>query len=298
MVNTLEYVQLFLTFKCNRSCDFCFNMGIHNEATLSSRDFGHIASIVKGYGISEIDILGGEPLLHKEIFEILESATNYFKQIYLSTNGSLINRLKEVKRLYPNISLGISLNSEVNDNLREFIIQNRPVLKSLFQPNKPLSNITWKFIRSGIPYYLIYRDVLSEEDLQHLVPFYEFLKEVEGLKEIYPNIEPLYCKGFISGHRQWRCPAGSTKLSIMPDGSVYPCYLFFGFPEFKLGNILDSDLKRILKNPTLDFFRNFREKECNNIYCNIKDICHGGCPAQSYIVYRDLNKSDPRCNQR
>ena len=34
-----------------------------------------------------------------------------------------------------------------------------------------------------------------------------------------------------------RCDAGIEKIAVMPDGSVFPCNLFAGFKEFRLGNI-------------------------------------------------------------
>lgn len=235
--------------------------------------------------------------MHDEIFEVLNIASSSFDHIYLSTNGTFLNRLREIKRSYPKITLGISLNSRIDKGLREFIINERPILKSLFNYTT-ISDQIMEFISLGIPYYLIYRDIVFKSELKDSVPFYEFIKEVEDLQRIYQNIKPLYCEGFISRERHWRCPAGSTKLSIMPDGSVYPCYLFFGFPEFKLGNIYESGLEGILEDPILDFFKNPGENRCDNTGCNIKDLCHGGCPAQSYTIYRDISIPDPRCNQR
>ncbi len=258
-------------------------------------DFEYIASVLTTHNIKELDILGGEPLLHKEILKLLDIARSYFEKIYISTNGSNLNELWKIKRLYPDITAGISLNSRIDNELREYIMENRPVLKSLFNGGVIQKDFE-EFIRQEISYYLIYRDILSKDDLMRAIPFYEFIRSIEALTATYPNVKPVYCEGFISRGGQWRCPAGSTKLSIMPDGSVYPCYLFFKFPEFRLGNILNTDLEHLLKNPVLTYFRNFQENSCRNPYCHLKDACHGGCPAQSYIIYRDIGRPDPRCN--
>lgn len=37
------------------------------------------------------------------------------------------------------------------------------------------------------------------------------------------------------------CPAGISTLAVDSMGSVYPCFMFIGMPEFNLGNVLDLD---------------------------------------------------------
>jgi radical SAM protein with 4Fe4S-binding SPASM domain len=75
-----------------------------------------------------------------------------------------------------------------------------------------------------------------------------------------------------------RCPAGTTKLTVMPDGTVYPCYLLARHDEFMLGNMFYDDFEKIWKNPILDFFRNFEKNNCINTNCELFSSCHGGCP--------------------
>ncbi|MFN3740960.1 MAG: radical SAM/SPASM domain-containing protein [Thermodesulfovibrionales bacterium] len=293
----MEYIQFFLNFRCNQVCNFCFNSKIEDRPEITLYDFQHIASILKSQGINEIDILGGEPFLHKDILQILEIATKSFDSIYISTNGTLIDILKDVERLFPKVKIGISLNSKPGKGLREYIVQHRPVLKSIVDRRNFVPMWALEFIKSGIIYYLIFRDALSEDELKEVIPFYEFIKEVEIINSIYSNIKPVYCSGFVPENgSEWRCPAGSTKLSIMPDGSVFPCYLFFGYSEFRLGNVLHNEFKEIIRNPILDFFKKTFDNQCEVNNCHIRSECHGGCPAVSWAIYRDLNMPDPRCN--
>lgn len=293
----MEYIQFFPSFSCNQVCNFCFNSKIEDRPAITLHDFQHIASILKSQGINEIDILGGEPFLHKDILQILEIAAKSFDSVYISTNGTLIDVLKDVERLFPEIKIGISLNSKPGRGLREYIIQHRPILKSVVDNRNFIPGWALEFIKSGIIYYLIFRDALSEDELKEVMPFYEFIKEIEMFNDIYSNIKPVYCSGFVpEDGSEWRCPAGSTKLSIMPDGSVFPCYLLFEFPEFRLGNILHNEFKEIIRNPILDFFKKTSDNQCKVNNCHIRSKCHGGCPAVSWAIYRDLNMPDPRCN--
>jgi radical SAM protein with 4Fe4S-binding SPASM domain len=113
-----------------------------------------------------------------------------------------------------------------------------------------------------------------------------------------------FCSGFIApeqGNRDLdnvRCPAGTTKLGILPDGSVYPCNLFFNREEFLLGNIVTDDFERIWNSRGLTFFRTRTENLCLHSSCTLHARCHGGCPAQSFLLTGDLTTPDPRCVSR
>ena len=144
-------------------------------------------------------------------------------------------------------------------------------------------------------------DTVYNDDLKTALSFPEFFQKVTALKSNHENVEGVFCSGFIPDIQTYpalqyiRCPAGTAKLTIMPDGSVYPCYLFARYDDFVLGNILYHDFNRIWKNPILDFFRNFEKNTCVNTNCELFSSCHGGCPAVSLLIYGSINAPDPRC---
>ena len=125
--------------------------------------------------------------------------------------------------------------------------------------------------------------------------------QLNDIKKRYGNIKGVFCSCFIPDTatnpvlEYVRCPAGTTKFSVLPDGSVYPCYLFFRHKEFRLGNIFEDDFSIIRTNPVLNFFREFRGNACPNAGCEIFSLCHGGCPAVSLLINGDLRAPDPRC---
>jgi radical SAM protein with 4Fe4S-binding SPASM domain len=153
----------------------------------------------------------------------------------------------------------------------------------------------------GTRYYAIFMDALHVADIENSLSFSHFLRTLNSRRRRHENLEGVYCSGFLPDIVNYpilestRCPAGTTKLSIMPDGSVYPCYLLFQRPEFRLGNILRDSLKEIKNNPLLDFFSRFKKNTCPDASCDLFSRCHGGCPAVSLMVSGDLNAPDPRC---
>jgi radical SAM protein with 4Fe4S-binding SPASM domain len=303
-----QYIQLYPTLKCNLSCPFCFNREIPSVKDISIDNFQKVISVMSDIGVKEIDMLGGEPTLHPEFKQIIDFIYSSTLKTTISSNGHNINLLREISRRYNGncINVGVSINSDsISGELHEYIITHKPLLKSVCSKKQLIPEIAKGYLgMSGIEYYLIFMDPLYKDDLKNSLPFYEFFQIIHTLKELYENVDGVFCSGFIPDRENYpvlehvRCPAGTTKLAVMPDGYVYPCYLFFRNREFRLGNILVDDFYRIWKNPILDFFRRFEKNSCINTGCELFSLCHGGCPAVSFLISGDINAPDPRCVYR
>ncbi|MGQ9571306.1 MAG: SPASM domain-containing protein [Thermodesulfovibrionales bacterium] len=302
---SLQYIQLYPTMKCNLSCSFCFNRKNDFIEDISISDFELLVNLFSDIGIKEVDILGGEPTLHPELNQML--CLLYIKKMktMISTNGILVSSLKEISKRYnsDHIKIGVSINTNsINEELHNYIVTYKPFLKSICTKKRLISEGIEKYLLfSDIKIHLIFMDVLHKDDLKNSLPFYKYFQRLSYLKNFHKNINGVFCSGFIPDLENYpilqyvRCPAGTTKLSVMPDGSVYPCYLFFRNKEFKLGNIFIDDFKKIWQNPILDFFRRFEKNNCVNTKCNLFSVCHGGCPAVSFMISKNLNAPDPRC---
>ncbi len=300
-----DYIQLYCTLRCNLSCSFCFNRGIPSQADVSVCDFERIVSLLSERGIQGLDILGGEPTLHPGLGELVERASARAMRTTLSTNGHDVRLLEHLHRRYDNgvVRVGVSLHSEViPGELHRYITTCRPMLKSVSTKDRKLTDAAREYLfLPGLTYYLLYADAVSRDDLRSCRPFYEFFHDLVPLKRDHLGLKGVFCSGFIPDVTTYpvleyvRCPAGTTKLSVLPDGSVYPCYLFFRNQEFRLGNILVSGFDEIWESPKLDFFRRFEGNTCTHRGCELFPLCHGGCPAVSLLICGDLRAPDPRC---
>lgn len=299
-----EYIQFFPTLRCNRHCGFCFNRGLETESEIAADSFERLAGKMLDAGIEEIDILGGEPTLHPDIVRLIDKAAALKLRLNLSTNGTNVALLEHLSSAYDRdtLKIGVSLNdSRVAKELEDYIARYRPAIKSICKKSDLPQTANIFFDMPGITWYLLYMDTISERDLTNSMPFDEFYKQLHDLQNAYPHIDGVYCGGFLPDTRKQpllkntRCPAGTTKLSILPDGSVYPCYLFFRRREFRLGNIFSESFEDILRSPVLDYFRNFHGNKCPVTACELFSECHGGCPAVSLLICNDINAPDPRC---
>jgi len=105
----IKSLRISLTRKCNLSCLYCHREGELQNASpyeISVAEIAKVASICYDRGVTKVKFSGGEPLLRKDIREIINCLPP-FDDISITTNGQLlkqrINDLKGLDRI--NISI-------------------------------------------------------------------------------------------------------------------------------------------------------------------------------------------------
>ena len=109
-----EEVMIEVEPRCNFNCRFCFNQisFARNGRALKSFSTAYVKKIIDAVaksGISIIRFTGGEPLLRKDIFQLLKYAKGKGLEVRLNTNGYLITRqvAKKLSGLVDNVLLPI-----------------------------------------------------------------------------------------------------------------------------------------------------------------------------------------------
>ncbi|MDR7131527.1 cyclic pyranopterin phosphate synthase [Algoriphagus sp. 4150] len=91
-----NYLRISLIEKCNLRCKYCMpadGIPLSPKASLmSAEEVLEFARIFVGLGVNKIRLTGGEPLLRKDIYEILEGLSELPVDLSLTTNGLLIDR--------------------------------------------------------------------------------------------------------------------------------------------------------------------------------------------------------------
>lgn len=301
------YIQFYPTLRCNLACNFCFNRGLAPQPDIEPADFARLLDTLQAAGVDALDLLGGEPTLHPRLGELVSAIAARGMRATLSTNGhgdlALLERLED-RFGRATLRVGVSVNGgEAPEPQRDYIARRRPMVKSVCARRwvRPPPAAAEHLARPGAEYYLIFRDPLTAPDLVDSISYPEFRALLDLLRTRHPRATGVACDGFVpegagAGRpRGPRCPAGTSKLSVLPDGSVYPCYLLFSRPEFRLGNLLTDPFAAIWNQPQLAFFRTFRGNVCPRATCEYHASCRGGCPAVSLLVAGDLAAPDPRC---
>lgn len=96
----------------------------------------------------------------------------------------------------------------------------------------------------------------------------------------------------VSGDTPYRCAAGDTLITVMPNGDVFPCRRM----PVRVGNLLEEPLEGLYYQS--DFLRALRDRRrcsegCED--CCYSALCRGGLKCLSYAVTDDPFKADPGC---
>jgi cyclic pyranopterin phosphate synthase len=119
LVDSLGRVQrslrISVTERCNMRCRYCMPAagveGCADEALLTPVELESLAQMLVGLGVTRLRVTGGEPLLRREIVEIVSRLSQLpgVEDLALTTNGLLLERLaaplKEAGLVRVNISV-------------------------------------------------------------------------------------------------------------------------------------------------------------------------------------------------
>lgn len=319
-----KYIQLYPTTKCNQQCPFCFNPESGPSADLTFNNALALLDILTDNGINDIDIMGGEPFLIPWITDFLERGLAKGMSLNISTNGSipgLFERLRGIS--HERFNIGISLEGSTagkhnrltgSNNFATTLLSIKklvgfslnPIVKTVYNKETAddIQNIVDLVRGVGVRrYYIIHMDILSKNEtgMKHSVPYGAFLDFHQKIKKVNPDIGihrvNASCFDKNTLPPGVRCAGGVRKLSVMPDGSVYPCNLFHNMKDFELGNIFRDKFSDIWANARLNSFRMHQENRCGIYTCKNRRSCTGGCPAHGYYHYGNPDTPDIRCVQ-
>lgn len=114
-------VVMKLTENCNAKCVTCDFWRTSRKPTISTERAQQLLTEIHDLGIRQITFSGGEPLLRKDLFALLDHCKeNWFDTVILATNGLLINRFAEAINNSNITHLFVSLDGvgKTNDDVR------------------------------------------------------------------------------------------------------------------------------------------------------------------------------------
>ncbi|MDP6524246.1 MAG: radical SAM/SPASM domain-containing protein [Kiritimatiellia bacterium] len=279
-----EYFPAFLfisvTDKCNLSCQGCWVTQASPSRELDIETLDRVVEECKKKGSYFFGILGGEPLMHKGLFDLFERHPDAY--FLLFTNGLLItdataSRMRELGNVSPLIS--IEGNVEVSDVRRggkdvyqrtidaiEICRKHRLVIGAATSICK--SNIgdlaTEAFVNQlasiGVHYlwYYIYRPVGPDPTPELALDPGQVLDLRRFIVDVRTRAPMLIVDAYWDHDGKALCPAAvGIGHHISPAGDIEPCPPI----QFAAENIGDAtDLHA--RFSTSEFLRNFRNLAC------------------------------------
>ena len=120
---SIEYLRLSLTERCTLKCEYCRagEGDCPKKQELTASDFERITRVMASLGVNKIRLTGGEPMLRRDILEIVRSLSSIpgILEIALTTNAQQLPGMAEKLKEAGLTRLNISIDSLKEDRYRE-----------------------------------------------------------------------------------------------------------------------------------------------------------------------------------
>jgi len=236
----LKKIYLEITNGCNLNCDFCIK-NKRKVTNITYDNYMYIINKIKNYTNELYLHVLGEPLMHKEINNFINYATDKGLLVNITTNGYLIDKIKDNHNIHRlNISMhsfnskyGISINDYLN-NLFTVIdsIRNKTFVSLRLWVSSKYNNDILTYINQR---YGTNINELSDNQKIKITnnlmidTFHEF---------IWPDLNNKYYS------EKGRCMGLIDHIGILSDGRIIPCCLD-SKGVITLGNIYENDLDQV-----------------------------------------------------
>ncbi len=299
------YVNWIATNRCNSRCVYCEASANQIKSEELSTD--QILGVVKELGelkVKQFFVIGGEPLLRKDLFEVLHYAKKQGMEVGFFTNSLLFKKFKkEIKQAgLQNIWTSIDgMENTHNENrgylggyeitmeaMEYYTSINIPLrvintvvhngnfdeLPDLFEQVKR-SGANWWRLGAVLPVGRAKNNQfgLSAERTLRLFQYIEKARKFFNVT-ISEEMGYLGCWDNILNLWPFFCHAGLTFCAITPRGDIVPCQVDDN-RKYSEGNIQEKPFKEIWKHGFGKFRHARLEEKCST--CIHRSACSGGC---------------------
>ncbi len=315
-------IYVSISSKCNLKCKHCFNIRtISTENEIMTIDvFKKVIDIVKKYGIFQLKITGGEPLLNPNFEYFIDLLESEQISYVVYTNGTLLNDniinklgyLKYLKKLKISLDGDKKINNDIRrmDVFDEILKKCKQLPDELFEINYTINNKNYfciEQLKNDISFYKV--NSVLDFGIIRITPFLlknqnELLFKKEKINDVIDSLKkqkilkkkkPSLTNDF-KYVEKFGCPAGQVSCSVSTNGDVFPCTLFYGNDLMFSGNIMCDDFEEIWHSRVNTKLRNLNAPHtCKNCDFFITKKCNGGCRANALFYNFSIEGIDPFC---
>lgn len=323
------WLLLELTHKCPLECSYCYNQldFAGTKDAMTKEDWFKVLEDSRAMGAVQLGISGGEPLLNKDIVEIVQKASDlkFYTNLITSGVGGQPGILKKLKDAgLKTIQLGIQSHDE---NTMTLITNNKNAYKDKIAFAKEIKDLGMQLIvntcitRQNIHQVgeiIEFADSLNAnylevaniqyygwalENINALLPTQEQLEKAKKVTDFYrekrKDMKVFFVVPDYYATRPKACMNGwgSTFMTINPDGVALPCNTANTLP-LEFPNVKESSVKEIwYDSKAFNYFRgdSWMNPTCRT--CPEKEKDFGGCRCQAFALTKDMHEADPVCDK-
>lgn len=307
----IKSVELHITNACTHKCPYCYMNANMNPEQIRHSDLKVLEKIfikLEKANVETVALLGGDPVQHPNIIEILQLIRNYGMKVSIMSNTMDIYEKEKAANLIDNIDATFHGRNAMEHDIFcecsgafELLLNNlkfyndkgvnvNVAVNIIPQTYDKIYEIIEAVIKRGIHVGTVLtqrilpngraaeRNIWNASAEQVNIALSQVVQAEKdfgidiGVEDPYP-----FCAIKEEYHRYMHgCPEGSTRLAVGMNGEVTKCG---ADPHFTRYNILKDSLDYIWN--ISDLFDDFREKsflpkECKE--CKYFERCGGGCP--------------------
>jgi radical SAM protein with 4Fe4S-binding SPASM domain len=313
-------VHLDVTYRCNERCVHCY-LDHDDHGEMSTAEIKDILNQLSDAGVFFLTLSGGEVLMRRDFFEIVEHARRLLFNVKMKTNGVMIGeaqakRIRELGVEQVQISL-YSHRAEIHDAITKIPGSFKRTVQAIrFLKSQGLKVVIANVLMAsnlfdntgvmalakdlGVPYTLdptVSPKMDGDTSILALrIPGSE-LQQVFRNKELVGNVEEFCAPPPAPGEDIMDglpCSAGHTACYITPYGDVFPCVQF----PLPSGNLRQQKFADIWHNsPQLNEVRSIRARDlptCST--CAHVGTCTR-CPGLAYMEGNMRGPSTADCEK-
>ncbi|MEU8198376.1 StsB family radical SAM/SPASM domain sactipeptide maturase [Microbispora amethystogenes] len=316
---SLRQVYYAITDGCNLRCPYCYASSEKClPGELTTAESLDLVSQVAAFGASTMIFTGGEPMLRKDLFQIVEHANESGLTSNIITNATMIRKPAQAKRfaeLFGMVTVSVDGGTaETHDRTRG--------AGSFARTYRALQLLNEAGVVPRINH------IVTSDNVDELEDFAKFADgiEVHSIRLMYHNdlgrgesdeydfgwddhmriqrltwTSPAAGKLLPDGPRpvtpcsvKANCGMGGNEIYINSLGDVYPCKLVTGRAHHA-GNVRLQSLAEIFGGPLLRGMRTSTvlggDYHADCAKCYIKASCGGGCRASHMSESKDLRRN-------
>jgi radical SAM protein with 4Fe4S-binding SPASM domain len=316
----IKSVEFKLTNKCNLKCIHCAGSSdISYQDVLTTEQMKAILDEIFKMNIEKLSLTGGEPLIRKDIKELLSYIRKNFKgSVSLTTNGTMID--EEMAYILKGSVNNISISLDGYDEKSTEFVRGKGSYAKVVKAIHYLKEVG--FVKDTISLSM----TCTQQNFNHKDDFYQLCEKlgVSGLVRQFSamgrgllNYENIGIKDYLLYNPEYNddvetirenlkcaifCRAGIGKIMIDEFGDVYPC-LVLNNEEYKLGNILTQNFDDVFTSPQ---YRTFIEKNLTDCMvdkiskckdCTVRYFCMSKCRGENASYYENGEICEERCRQ-
>jgi len=260
------FVTVAVTYKCQCHCDHCYSDSPirPNEGELTTEELKSVLRQVRALGSQAVHFSGGEPLLRKDLFELVAYSRQVGLLSRVNTNGLLINRETARRLKAAGVSeCGISLDSAdsaVHERFRgtprlyERVLGAARTLREFGIPCRIMTVALKQEVPDGLARTISLGRSLGARYMYIILPIavggwdgaYDQALNFKERKQIRELQDLTFAHVELPTEDTNCCVYRRSILYVSASGNVTPC----AFVPFVLGNVREQSLEEIWQRHT------------------------------------------------